>query len=78
MLCEKKNNYDKYEAMIFDIDGVLIDVINSYNKTIIATIQHILKLNFNMNLADFPIDHLISKFRNTGGFNNDIDTAYSI
>jgi hypothetical protein len=31
-----------------------------------------------MNLADFPIDYLISKFRNTGGFNNDIDTAYSI
>lgn len=78
MLCEKKNNYDKYEAIIFDIDGVLIDVINSYNQTIIETIQHILRINFNMNLTDFPIENLISKFRNTGGFNNDIDTAYSI
>lgn len=78
MLHKIKNNYDKYEAIIFDIDGVLIDVINSYNQTIIETIQHILRINFNMNLTDFPIENLISKFRNTGGFNNDIDTAYSI
>lgn len=78
LLHKIKNNYDKYEAIIFDIDGVLIDVINSYNQTIIETIQHILRINFNMNLTDFPIENLISKFRNTGGFNNDIDTAYSI
>jgi HAD superfamily phosphatase len=71
-------NYDTYEAIIFDIDGVLIDVIKSYNQTIIKTIEHILTNNFNINLTDFPIEQLISKFRHTGGFNNDIDTTYSM
>jgi phosphoglycolate phosphatase-like HAD superfamily hydrolase len=78
-LLNKENiNYNKYEAIIFDIDGVLIDVINSYNQTIIKTIQHILNTNFNISLTDFPIEKLISKFRHTGGFNNDVDTTYSL
>ena len=71
-------NYKEYEAIIFDIDGVLIDVINSYNQTIIKTIEHILTNNFDISLVDFPIEKLISKFRHTGGFNNDIDTTYSL
>jgi HAD superfamily phosphatase len=75
---EKNINYNEYEAIIFDIDGVLIDVINSYNQTIIKTIEHILNNNFNISLIDFPIEKLISKFRHTGGFNNDIDTTYSM
>jgi len=70
--------YNEYEAIIFDIDGVLIDVINSYNQTIAKTIEHILNNRFNISLADFPTEELISKFRHTGGFNNDIDTAYSM
>ena len=78
MLYKENINYNKYEAIIFDIDGVLIDVINSYNQTIIKTIQHILNTNFNISVADFPIEKLISKFRHTGGFNNDVDTTYSL
>ncbi len=34
--------------------------------------------NFNISLINFPIEKLISKFRYTGGFNNDIDTTYSM
>ena len=78
MLCKKKFCFNKYDAIIFDIDGVLIDVIDSYNQTIMETIQHILKSRFNLTLTDFPIEELIIKFRHTGGFNNDIDTTYSI
>ena len=68
----------KYDAIIFDIDGVLIDVTNSYNQTIKKTIEYILSNNFNTSIVNLPIDKLIAKFRFTGGFNNDIDTAYSI
>jgi HAD superfamily phosphatase len=78
LLYQENINYNVYEAIIFDIDGVLIDVINSYNQTIIKTIEHILNNNFNISLIDFPIEKLISKFRHTGGFNNDIDTTYSM
>jgi HAD superfamily phosphatase len=80
LLYKENINYAEYDAIIFDIDGVLIDVVNSYNQTIIKTIQHVLNFNFkfDIDLIDFPIEKLISKFRHTGGFNNDIDTTYSI
>lgn len=75
---QKEFCLNKYEAIIFDIDGVLIDVIDSYNQTIMKTIQHILKTKFKITLTNFPIEELITKFRHTGGFNNDIDTTYSM
>ncbi len=77
-MTNKKINFSECEAIIFDIDGVLVDVKKSYDEAIIKTVQFILIKNFNINLANFPFQDLISKLRNTGGFNNDIDTAYSI
>jgi HAD superfamily phosphatase len=77
-LTNKKINFSECEAIIFDIDGVLVDVKKSYDEAIIKTVQFILTKSFNTNLANFPFQDMISKLRNTGGFNNDIDTAYSI
>jgi HAD superfamily phosphatase len=77
-LTNKKINFSECEAIIFDIDGVLVDVKKSYDEAIIKTVQFILIKSFNINLANFPFQDMISKLRNTGGFNNDIDTAYSI
>jgi len=77
-LTNKKTNFSECEAIIFDIDGVLVDVKKSYDETIIKTVQLILIKSFNINLTNFPFQDFISKLRNTGGFNNDIDTAYSI
>jgi HAD superfamily phosphatase len=74
----KKINIPECEAIIFDIDGVLVDVKKSYNEAIIKTVELILIKNFNISLNNFPFQDLISKLRNTGGFNNDIDTSYSI
>ena len=73
------NFIDKCEAVIFDIDGVLVDVRKSYNEAIIKTVHLILKDSYDIEIANkFPFEKLISKLRNTGGFNNDIDTAYVI
>lgn len=73
------NIIDECEAIIFDIDGVLVDVRRSYNEAIIKTVQLILKDSYDIKIANkFPFEKLISKLRNTGGFNNDIDTAYAI
>ncbi|MDQ4072683.1 MAG: HAD-IA family hydrolase [Thermoproteota archaeon] len=75
----KSIDYGDIDAIIFDIDGVLVNVDDSYNQTIEKTIQYILKTNFNIQeKLDFPIKRLVSRFRHTGGFNNDIDTTYSI
>jgi len=77
-LTNKKINFSECAAIIFDIDGVLVDVKKSYDEAIIKTVQFILIKGFNTNVANFPFQDIISKLRNTGGFNNDIDTAYSI
>lgn len=69
----------EFEAIIFDIDGVLVDVRKSYNGAIIKTVQIILQEVFEIkNSTDYPFEVMISKLRNTGGFNNDIDTTYAI
>jgi phosphoglycolate phosphatase-like HAD superfamily hydrolase len=69
----------EFEAIIFDIDGVLVDVRKSYNGAIIKTVQIILQEVFDIkNSTNYPYEDMISKLRNTGGFNNDIDTTYAI
>ena len=77
-MTNKKINFSECAAIIFDIDGVLVDVKKSYDEAIIKTVQFILIKGFNTNVANLPFQDIISKLRNTGGFNNDIDTAYSI
>ena len=50
-------------AVVLDIDGVLVDVENSYRRAIIETIDHI---------YGETIDNTeIQQFKNAGGFNND-------
>lgn len=68
---------DKIDAIIFDCDGVLIDVTKSYNLAIIKTTQYVLenfaKINDSINI-DFKI---IDGFKSTGGFNDEVDLTYA-
>src|SRR5918994_276168 len=66
------------DYIIFDIDGVLIDVKKSYNETIKNTVQFIVKNLIKRDLKNLVTDKIILKFRQTGGFNNDADTSYAI
>jgi len=68
------------ECILFDIDGVLIDTRSSYNKTIKETVKHIASI-FNPslhNVLSLVTDELIFKFRQSGKFNNDVDTTYAL
>ena len=67
-----KRNID---ILIFDMDGVLIDVSRSYRKTIQRTVQIYLEkcLGFQKNKEDWVTDEEISLFKSAGGFNNDWD-----
>ncbi|MGZ5489189.1 MAG: HAD-IA family hydrolase [Nitrososphaeraceae archaeon] len=66
------------DYIIFDIDGVLIDVKKSYNEAIKNTVQFVVRNLINRDLKDLVTDKIILKFRQTGGFNNDADTSYAI
>ncbi|RJS74613.1 hypothetical protein CW712_06225 [Candidatus Bathyarchaeota archaeon] len=69
----------KVDGVVFDCDGVLVDVRGSYNRAISKTSAYILE-----GLTGIPVDEnfvsdeVIFLFRRTGGFNCDRDTVYGI
>ena len=68
---------DELDSIIFDCDGVLIDVSKSYDTTINKTISYVLK-----KIADIVVEtpltnEILLKFKSTGGFNDEIDITYS-
>ena len=63
------------DVLIFDMDGVLIDVSNSYRKTIKETVHLYLTtiLGLKIDPEKLSLDKAISLFKSAGGFNNDWD-----
>src|SRR5438445_1893531 len=69
----------KVDAVAFDCDGVLIDARRSYDATIIAVVEMLVKelTGLRLRIAKVaPI--LIAAIRRTGGFNSDWDTTYAL
>ena len=67
----------KSDGIIFDCDGVLIDITKSYDLTIRKTTKYILE-NFSGISDSITIDSkIISEFKSTGGFNDEVDLAYA-
>lgn len=67
-----------YDCILFDIDGVLVDIRKSYNAAIKETVKYVLKFITGNSFRTLVTDQIILKFRHSGGFNNDIDTSYAI
>jgi HAD superfamily phosphatase len=67
------------KCIIFDVDGVLIDTRLSYNIAIKKTVELIFS-RIDSGLFNNPLvtNEMIFRFRQTGNFNNDADTAYAI
>lgn len=73
----KINMLNDVDAIIFDCDGVLVDVTESYDQTIAKTTKYILQNFASVNDAidiDFKI---IDGFKSTGGFNDEVDLTYA-
>lgn len=67
----------KSDGIIFDCDGVLIDITKSYDLTIIKTAKYVLE-NFSDISDSIKIDSkIISGFKSTGGFNDEVDLTYA-
>ena len=67
-----------YDCVLFDIDGVLVDIRKSYNAAIKKTVEYMLKSITGRSFRGLVTDQIILKFRQSGGFNNDTDTTYAI
>jgi HAD superfamily hydrolase (TIGR01548 family) len=67
---------DQIDGIIFDCDGVLVDVSKSYDLAIKQTTAFVLK-KF-VNLESIPITtEIINGFKDTGGFNDEVDVTYA-
>ncbi|MFH1470747.1 MAG: histidinol-phosphate transaminase [Candidatus Micrarchaeota archaeon] len=71
LLRELKSILDSsYESLIFDIDGVLVDVSKSYREAIKRTASKFLRRNVTSGEVE--------EMKSTVGFNNDWDAAYAL
>lgn len=67
------------DAVIFDCDGVLIDTKDSYDKTILRTVDYVLEGFTNSFFPNNLIsDEIVFLFKKSGGFNSDWDVCYAI
>ncbi|MDH5439670.1 MAG: hypothetical protein OEZ48_11080 [Candidatus Bathyarchaeota archaeon] len=67
------------DAVVFDCDGVLIDIRGSYDRAISETVVYILEGFTGCGLPrDLISNEVIFLFRKSGGFNNDWDTCYGV
>lgn len=64
------------DGIIFDCDGVLIDITKSYDLTINKTTQYALELFANIKDGIVIDPTIIDRFKSTGGFNDEVDLAY--
>ena len=65
------------DGIIFDCDGVLIDITKSYDLTIDKTVKYILK-NFSQITDSIKIDSkIIDGFKSSGGFNDEVNLTYA-
>ena len=50
------------QVLVFDMDGVLVDVTDSYRETIVRTVEHFTRQRIER--------ALIQEYKNAGGWNN--------
>lgn len=76
---KEKRDAFKFDSIAFDCDGVLLDARNSYDRTIVLTLNKLIAMIFHIRVAwDDKIPRLIYSLRSTGSFNNDWDTTYAL
>lgn len=58
------------QVLVFDMDGVLVDVSDSYRETIVRTVEHFTGKQISRSL--------IQEYKNAGGWNNDWELSQKI
>ncbi|MBC8251137.1 MAG: phosphatase [Candidatus Nitrosopelagicus sp.] len=66
------------DSIIFDCDGVLIDIRKSYDITINKTISAIMKELFDDEVSNIITSKIHFGLKSTGGFNDEVAVAYAV
>lgn len=76
---KKQDIIKKIRTVIFDIDGVLLDVSNSFRKAIIYGVDYYFRIVLGLKGRTHLVSNrVIEAFKQSGGFNNDWELASSI
>ena len=68
----------KFDSIIFDCDGVLVDIRNSYDNAINKTISAIMKELFDGVVGDTVTSKIHFGLKAAGGFNDEVAVVYAI
>ena len=68
----------KFDSIIFDCDGVLVDIRNSYDYAINKTISVIMKELFDDEIGDIVTSKIHFGLKSVGGFNDEVAVVYAI
>ncbi|MGC8568631.1 MAG: HAD family hydrolase [Nitrososphaeria archaeon] len=74
----KDSDLSKHRAIVFDIDGTLVDSRSSYNEAIYSTASAFYGWIAGIKPPRDLVYDAVARLRLTGGFNNDWDTTYAI
>jgi len=69
---------DKFDSIIFDCDGVLVDIRNSYDEAINKTISAIMKELFDETIDNVVTSKIHFDLKSVGGFNDEVAVVYTI
>ncbi len=67
---------DKFDSVIFDMDGVLVDVRKSIDPSDVETVKYLLEKNYGIKKKVSIVDVLA--MRKISGFNSDWDLSYAL
>ena len=73
----KISEIKKIDGLIFDCDGVLVDITESYDSTIIQTTKYVLENIFSIIPKTDVSYKIIEDFKASGGFNDEVDVTYA-
>tara|TARA_B100000029_G_scaffold79915_1_gene71407 strand:- start:615 stop:1577 length:963 start_codon:yes stop_codon:yes gene_type:complete len=68
----------KFDSIIFDCDGVLVDIRNSYDAAINKTISAIMKELFNDDIDNIVTSKIHFGLKSVGGFNDEVAVVYAL
>ena len=66
------------DAIIFDCDGVLVDITESYDTAINETVSYILKDILDIQANTIVTPEILYGFKSKGGFNDEVAVCYAV
>ncbi|MDC4232013.1 MAG: phosphatase [Nitrosopumilus sp.] len=68
----------KFDSIIFDCDGVLVDIRNSYDHAINKTISAIMNELFDDKISNIVTSKILYDLKSVGGFNDEVAVVYAV